>query len=75
MFVSYSNLLSVPTISKRLIEGETRVTRETVRRALQNYFEANEQSTDLLIEEASRMIADFHDYQVATRRISKGRLD
>ena len=56
------------------MEGETRVTRETVRRALQNYFEANEQSTDLLIEEASRMIADYHDYQVATRRISKGKI-
>ena len=55
------------------MEGETRVTRETVRRALQNYYEANDHSTDLLIEEASRMIADFHDYQVATRRISKGR--
>ena len=71
LFVKY---FSVPTISKRLMDGETRVTRDNVRRALQSYYEANEQSVDLLIDEASRMITDYHDYQMATRKISKGEL-
>ena len=54
------------------MDNESRVTRETIRQALQNYYDNNGQSSDALMDEMAHMVHDYHDFQMAARKISRG---
>ena len=55
------------------MDNETRVSRDTVRQALQNYYDSNGQSVDNLMDQMSHMIYDYHDFQMGARKVSRGK--
>ena len=57
------------------MDNESRVTRDTVRQALQNYYDNSGQSVDTLMDQMSHMIYDYHDFQMGARKISRGELN
>ena len=55
------------------MDNETRVNRETIRQALMNFYESNGQSVETMVDEMSHMVHDYHDLQMAARKISRGK--
>ena len=53
--------------------SESRVSRDTIRQALQNYYDSNGQSVDNLMDHMSHMIYDYHDFQMGARKVSRGK--
>ena len=64
--------LSIPTFTKRLMDGTGRVTRDSVRRALANQMEKHSDDPAIFLDELSHMVHDLHDYQQLAKKISKG---
>ena len=64
----------MPTFTKRLLDGQTRVTRDTIRRSLVNQMEKYSDNPGAFLDELSHLIHDMHDYQVLCKKASKGTL-
>ena len=61
-------------MTKRLMEGSSKVTKEVVKRALLDQVELTKDNPDQFIDELAHMITDFHDYQMLSRKISRGKI-
>jgi len=55
------------------MDNENRMNRETIQQALMNYYDNNGQSMESMMDEMAHMIHDYHDFQMTTRKISRGK--
>ena len=69
----YYILSRVPTFTKRLTDGSTRVTRDSIRRSLVQHMEKHSENPSVFLDELSHLIHDMHDYQALSKKISKGK--
>ena len=59
-------------MSKRLLDGATRVNRDTIRRALLNQMEQHSDNQEGFLDEMAHLIHDYHDFQAMVKQTSKG---
>ena len=66
---------SVPNFTKRLMDGSSRVTRESVRRALMQQMEKHADDPTVFLDELSHLVHDMHDYQQLSKKVSRGKYE
>ena len=54
------------------MDGNSRVTRDSVRRALVAQMEKNADTPSVFMDELAHLITDMNDYQLMSKKISKG---
>ena len=60
-------------MTKRLMDGGVKVNRETVKRALLDQVDATKDNPDHFIDELAHMISDYHDFQLLSRKVARGK--